>query len=264
MQHDGEHESERLDLDRADAYGQSFADVYDQWYAEVTDAQATAAFLSSRCDRGLVLELGVGSGRLAIPMTDAGMTVIGVDGSPAMLGRVPARPARRAGGGLSVIQADMRALPVRGRFDAILIAFNTLFNLAEEREQAQLLVDVATLLTSDGILVIEALDATPLLDGPRDSIGLRSSSDTGLVVTATQLNGDDQTMTGQHVEISDDGISLRPWRLRWLTSSQLDHLASEAGLELAERYGGWDNQPLTETSETHISVYRPHRGSEDR
>ena len=264
----------QVDLGRADAYGQSFADVYDHWYEGVTDAEATAEFAAARTSVGPILEIGVGSGRLAIPLAARGYSVIGLDGSAAMLAHVPKFGVPKFGvpkfavptadgsiaasaGRLHLVQADMRALPLSGRFGLVLIAFNTLFNLPSQSDQAGLLAAISRLLEPDGNLVIEALDASPLLAGPPDSVGVRTAGHDSVVVTATQLDPNQQTMTGQHLEIDGGGIRLRPWQLRWLTPDQLDGAAAEAGLGLVERYGSWAEDPFTESSETHISVYRP-------
>lgn len=255
---------EQLDLSRPDAYGRSFADVYDRWYTGVSDAEATARFVDDRAPDGPVLEIGVGSGRLATPLAALGRVVVGLDGSRDMLRRTPgpvgversASGASAEGGRLHLVQADMRAMPVSGGFGAVLIAFNTFFNLATEPEQRALLHDVRRLLGPSGVLIIEALDVTPLLAGPTDSLGLREAGPRGLVVTSTQLDRRRQVLTGQHLEITDAGVSARPWRLRWLTPAQLDELCGAAGLTLDARYGTWDREPFDGAGETHISVYR--------
>lgn len=251
-----------VDLQRADAYGHSFADVYDSWYQGVTDADATARFVFERCGDHAIVELGVGSGRLALPLARLGAHVVGLDASAPMLERAIGPAASLAAnpdfsGRLDLVHGDMRALPLRAPVGGVLIAFNTLFNLSSEAEQRSLLKQVHSLLTADGVLVIEALDLSSLLDGPAMSIGVRNTTETGLIVTATQLDAAEQTLCGQHLEIDDRGVSIRPWRLRWLTPVQLDAIAAEAGLGLAERYGGWSEEPFTPESETHISVYRP-------
>jgi hypothetical protein len=150
----------------------------------------------------------------------------------------------------------MRALPIRGPLGGVLIAFNTLFNLATEAEQRLLLDQIGGLLGDDGALVVEALDLSALVDGPANSIGVRTADERALVVTATQLDRRAQTLSGQHLEIGDNGVAIRPWRLRWLTPTQLDEAAVEAGLVLSERFGGWSEEPFTEHCDTHISVYR--------
>lgn len=246
-------QTDHIDLDQADAYGRSFADVYDRWYDGVSDARATAAFVAARCDDATIVEIGVGSGRLATPLADLGCTVVGLDASVTMLRQV------QRDGAVHLVMADMRALPFRNPVGAVLIAFNTLFNLASEDDQAAMLAAIAPLLTADGRLIIEALDVTPLLGGPSDSIGVRSRDDDGVVVTATQLDQDSQIMIGQHLEITSAQISIRPWRLRWLTPQQLDRLSEAAGLELVDRFGSWCEDPFTEESDTHISVYRRRR-----
>lgn len=242
--------TDHLDLSRADAYGRSFADVYDLWYHSVSDAAATAAFVGSRCT-GPVLELGVGSGRLARPLADLGLAVIGLDGSAEMLQRC----TEEGDNGISLVRADMRTLPFNGRIGAALIAFNTVFNLATEDDQLSLFIELRRLIGTTGVVIVEALDVSPLLSGPAQSIGLRETDGRRTVVTATNLSKPDQVVDGQHLEISDEGISVRPWRLRWMTPDQMDDMAAAAGLVRTERYRSWDEQPFTDGSETHISVY---------
>ena len=148
---------------RPDGYGESFAEVYDEWYGKITDEIATAKFVAERCNELPVLELGVGTGRLAEPLCRAGVSVVGIDASAAMLARCA---ARGLGLSLSLIQADMAALAVRGRFGAALIAFNTLFNLPSAAEQQLLFTQVHSLLDPDGVLIVEALDPAGLTDAP--------------------------------------------------------------------------------------------------
>ncbi len=242
-----------VDLHRGDAYGRSFADVYDRWYHGVSDADATARFVAGRCGSAAVLELGVGSGRLAGPLVDVGLRVIGLDASPTMLARCP-RPATGPGS-LDLVRADMRALPLAGEIGVALIAFNTLFNLAGPAEQQQLFHELAGLV-GHGAVIVEAIDTTPLSVGPDRSIGVREVDPDRVVVSATQVDRQAQTVAGQHLEIDHRGITVRPWRLCWLTPEQLDGVAAEAGFRLVERYRSWDELPFTDGDETHISVYR--------
>ena len=104
------------------SYGDGFADVYDEWYADVTDVEATTARLLQLVGPGgRVLELGVGTGRLAIPMTEAGLRVVGIDSSEAMLARLSERdPARR----VDVVLGDIAGALPTGPFDAVLVALD--------------------------------------------------------------------------------------------------------------------------------------------
>lgn len=234
-------------------YGDGFADVYDEWYGEITDAAATTAFLATRAVDGPVLELGIGSGRLAAPMQEAGLSVIGVDASDAMLARCQLQHPS-----ITTVRADLAHLPVRGPLGGALCAFNTLFNLPSEAAQQALFNTVASALSPGAPLVIEAITGRNLEAGPASSVGVSQLTVDQLVLSATVLDHEAQTITGQHVEISEaGGVRMRPWLLRWTTPNQLDRLASNAGLVLAERYGGWDGQPFNDDADSHVSVYQP-------
>lgn len=231
-------------------YGDGFADVYDQWYGEITDASATAAFVAARRADGPVLELGVGSGRLVPALEAAGCAVIGLDASAAMLAHCPES--------LATVRADLAVLPLKQApfAGAALCAFNTLFNLPSAEQQAGLLRQVADLLLADGVLVIEAITGTGLADGPPQSVGVSRMTTTELVLSATVLDAEAQTIQGQHVEIVDGGVTMRPWMLRWTTPEQLDAMAIAAGLSLVQRFANWDGAAYDDGSDMHISVYR--------
>lgn len=235
-------------------YGESFADVYDEWYGGITDAGATARFVAARADDGPVLELGVGSGRLVGSLLSEGCTVVGIDASEAMLAQALARFAGEPS--VSLVQADLGALPLaRPRsVGAALCAFNTLFNVASEDGQTELLTRVARLLRNDGCLVIEAI--TGLEAGPPGSVGVSRLDPDRVVLSATVVDHDAQTLRGQHIDITEAGIKLRPWHLRWATPDQLDAMAADAGLFRAEQYSDWQESPFTSTSPVRIAVYR--------
>lgn len=253
-------------VQRPELYGESFADVYDEWYGDVTDAEATARFVAARCGTGPVLEVGVGTGRLARPMAALGLSVIGLDVSAPMLARV-------AGGdraaGIALVRGDMRALPFgseRGGFGAVLIAFNTLFNLPTAASQRDLLGQVAPLLAGDGVVVIEAVDTTSLTAGPLRSLGVAGRRDDGVLVVGTNLDPERQTILGQHVELDASGVRLRPWFLRWSTPDQVDGYARRAGLVPVERCAAWDHpgrEGERDRTST-ITVYRSVRPRPDR
>ena len=245
-------------------YGDAFADVYDRWYATVTDGPATARFVAARCGAGPVLELGVGTGRLARPLLDVGVELVGLDASAAMLARCAA-----VVGPLPLIRADMAALPLRtgpGRgFGAVLVAFNTLFNLPTAQAQRGLLAELAPLLAPDGAVIVEALDAAVLAGTAGRSVGPGGGSaregpqgsPDSVTVAATDVDPAAQTITGVHLELDDGSVRARPWFLRWATVAELDRFALDAGLALVERCADWDGRPRTPGSEVHISVYRP-------
>lgn len=237
-----------------DGYGEHFAEVYDDWYGEITDAIGTARFVAQRCNDLPVLELGVGTGRLAEPLCEAGVSVIGIDASAAMLARCS---ARRLGPSLSLVQADLAALSLSGRFGAALIAFNTLFNLPSAAEQQRLFSQLRPLLEPDGIVIVEALDPAALAGAPARSIGPGPETADGLTVVATVIDEEAQTISGQHLALGPTGVQFRPWHLRWSTPAQIDGYATAAGFARTERYADWSLSPHSPSSEVHISCYRP-------
>ncbi len=243
----------------ATTYGERFADVYDDWYADVTDVAAcTAAIaeLAAAHGGGPVLELGVGSGRLALPLAARGVEVHGIDASAAMVDRLRAKPG---GDAVHVTIGDMAdlALVDPPPFSVVFVAFNTFFNLATEDDQRRCLQRVAELLAPDGVFLVEAFVPADVdgagVDG---SVTPRQLSVDEVVLTVSQRDRQAQTISGQHVHITEAGIRLRPWHLRYLTPAQLDGLASSCGLEVERRDGGWHGESFTDSSTVHITRYR--------
>ena len=214
------------------AYGDAFAEVYDKWYPDVTDAPATARFVAARCGSGPVLEIGVGTGRLARPLLANGLNVVGIDASAAMLSRCHAP-------GAHLLQADMTRLPLRGPFGAALIAFNTLFNVVTAEGQQAVFDEVSRVLAPDGVLIVETLDAAAFAGGAGTSIGVRSQHADGVTLVATDVRPAGQTIVGRHIELDHTGVKLRPWTLRWADAAEIDGYALAAGLEPAERFNHW-------------------------
>ena len=109
-------------------------------------------------------------------------------------------------------------------------AYNTFLNLDTEDAQRRCLAGCADLLAPDGAVVIEAYVPAPPEDVPRTSLDVAKVTTDAVVLTATEHDPIAQVVTGQHVELRDGTVRLRPWRVRYLTPEQLDALAAEAGL----------------------------------
>jgi SAM-dependent methyltransferase len=246
------------------SYGDGFADVYDDWYADVTDVAATVARMVEIAGEGArVLELGVGTGRLAVPMAEAGLRVVGVDSSEAMLAKLAERDIH---GRVESVRADMAdmadmadiagGLPA-GPFDAVLIAYNTIFNLIGDGEQQRLFQHVAARLEPNGAFLVEAFvpDFAPG-DGTSE-VGVRSMAVDHVVLSVSVNRPAEQLAEGQFVQFSESGgVRLRPWSIRWATPAQLDAMAAAAGLQLDERMADMSGAPFTDDSTQHVSIYR--------
>ena len=235
------------------AYGDAFADVYDDWYAGISDVEGTVDTVRRLAGGGPVLELGIGTGRLAIPLVDAGVEVHGVDASEAMVERLRAKPG---GAGIPVLLADAseRLPEVTGGYVVVLVAFNTFFNLTADGAQERCLELIASRLRPEGKVVIEAFvpndnlaaSGVDVTDVHADEVRLsvfRHDVPTGVVL-------------GSMVSISAAGVRLRPWAVRPRPPDQLDAMAADAGFELESRHGGWRDEPFGDESDRHVTVYR--------
>ncbi len=253
------------------SYGDAFADVYDDWYpASERTASAVASLARlARLARDdvpagptagtpAVLELGCGTGRLCLPLVDAGMAVTGIDASAAMLDRLRAKPG---GDQVEAHVGDMGHFELGdARFVLAFSAFNTFFNLATARDQAACFVTVAHHLGPGGRFVLECFVPPPATAGEpeavRDAIELRTLATDRVVLRISRQDPASQTISGQHVELSAGGVRLRPWHLRYAPPEELDAMAAAAGLELEHRWSDWDGTPFDELSADHVSTWR--------
>jgi SAM-dependent methyltransferase len=239
----------------AASYGDGIADVYDQWYADLGDTGALVelvARLAHRSGGDRVLELGVGTGRVAIPLADAGLRVIGVDASAAMLDRLNAADPH---GRVEVVHGDMVDDLPSGPFDVVLVAYNTLFNLPDAPRQRACIAAIAERLAPQGSLVLEAF--VPVDPAPsNDEITIRELRADRVVLAVTRHLGGEQRAEGQFVEITESGgVRLRPWSIRYAAPAELDDMAAVAGLRLVDRWAALPGEPFDDDSTRHTSVY---------
>ncbi|MGH2683927.1 MAG: class I SAM-dependent DNA methyltransferase [Actinomycetota bacterium] len=235
-------------------YGDSFADVYDEWYGEASDADATVAAVAALAAEagGPVLELGVGTGRLAIPLARRGLDVAGVDASAAMVERLLAKPA---GERVRVTVGSMQGPEPAGPFGVVFVAFNTFFNLPTESAQVACMRSVAARLHAGGVFAVETVVPGDQRPGGT-TLEVRTVELDRVVVVATAASDDGRTVTGHHIELAEAGIRLRPWRIRMVTPAELDAMAGGAGLRLVSEAADWSGSPFGEGSTTRVAIYR--------
>jgi SAM-dependent methyltransferase len=252
----------------ASTYGDRFADVYDEWYDDPAETAAVvdlvAALLDDGADRTAdgsdlgsphppaVLELGVGTGRLAVPLAELGFRVTGLDASARMLDLLAAKPG---GGAVEAVEGDMAGPLPDGPFDVVLVARNTLFNVTTADGQAACLAEVARVLAPRGRFVVEAFVPNDEV-GPTSSVEVRRITADRVLLFVDRHDPDAGEVWSSFVDIEPAGITLRPCHIRYLSPEALDAMAAGAGLALDHRLGGWDGSPFDETSTHHVSVYR--------
>lgn len=235
------------------SYGDGFADVYDDWYLGISDVDTTTAVLFELAEGGRVLELGVGTGRLAVPLAARGLEVHGIDSSQAMLDVLR---SKAAGGSVRVHVGDMVTQLPAGQFSLVFVAYNTFFNLLDEQRQQRCMSAVADRLTDGGAFVVEAFVPDPNHD-PTSGVEVKSVTADRVVLSVSTSDPDAQRAEGQYIDITEaGGVRLRPWAIRWATPAQLDEMAGAAGLVREERWAAFDRSEFVTDSERHVTVYR--------
>jgi SAM-dependent methyltransferase len=233
-------------------FGERVASRYDEDTA-ISDPAVVgpvADLLAQLAGDGAALEFGIGTGRIAFPLAERGVGVAGIDSSEAMVARLRAKPGAER---IDVAIGDFATTRVEGEFSLVYLVFNTIFNLVTQDAQVACFENAAAHLRKGGRFVIETgvpgLQSLPLgqtiIPFRADPDGV--SFDVYDVVT--------QRFTSQHYVIVDGRLEAFPVELRYAWPAELDLMARIAGLRLEHRWAGWQREPFTSLSRSHVSVY---------
>lgn len=234
-----------------ETYGQRIAGVYDTLYETVDEG--APQLLADLAGAGRALELGIGTGRVALPLQERGVEVQGIDASEAMVARLRHKPG---GDKIAVTIGSFAGVPVEGPFSLVYVLFNTFFALLTQEEQVDCFANVARRLGPGGNFLIEAF-VPDLQRFDRGQTVRATSVDVDAVhLETTKWDPLTQQVTSQHVVLGEGGVRLYPVTLRFAWPSELNLMARLAGLELAQRWENWQRAPFTGKSQKHISVYR--------
>jgi SAM-dependent methyltransferase len=235
-----------------ETYGESYAESYDEWHGVLEEASVeTLAGLAGV--GGRALELGVGTGRVAIPLAGAGVEVHGIDASPAMLARMRAKPG---GERVRVTVGDFAGVEAEGEFALVFVVFNTFFMLLTQEEQVRCFRNAAARLAPGGVFVVEAFVPDLARYEGGQAVRTTSIADGQVSLEVTKLDAARQHLSSQRVVLGGSaGVRLFPIQLRYAWPSELDLMARLAGLSLRERWGGWRREPFDSHSVKHVSVY---------
>ena len=233
-------------------YGDRIAEVYDRRHGGLDPLLVPV--LAELARGGPALELGIGTGRVALPLQALGVRIAGVDASEAMVGKLRAKPGGRD---LPVTFGSFAEVPVEGRFPLVYVVFNTIFALLTQAEQVRCFASVARHLTADGVFVVEAFVPDPARFHGRQAVRAVDVGQDAVGLEVTLVDPSLQLVTSQYTVIGPPGIRLYPVRIRYAWPSELDLMAQLAGLRLKARWAGWDRRPFTAESTTHVSVYKP-------
>jgi len=226
---------------------------YDETSAEMFDPEVVdpvVDLLVELAGSGRALELGIGTGRIALPLAERGVPVHGIELSNAMAAKLRAKPG---GEGIAVTIGDFATTTVDETFSVAYLVFNTILNLTTQAAQVACFQNVAAHLEPGGCFVIEVgvpgLQELP--PGETFRVFHVSENRWGF----DEYDVANQGLISHHFEIVDgraDRLSI-PFRYAW--PSELDLMAQLAGMTLRERWSGWKREPFTSDSDKHVSVW---------
>jgi SAM-dependent methyltransferase len=237
-------------FDPLQSFGPEIAARYDD--TSRGDEDETVAFLAGLAGSRPVLELAIGTGRIALPLASRGIEVEGIEQSAAMIARLREKPG---GADLRVVQGDMAVdAGPGGPYGLVFLVFNTIGNILTQDGQVACFENAARQLLPDGVFVVEK--QVPWFSVPREQfVNAEYVGADAVVLDVNRYDPSTQILSENHVRISADGIRMGPIAQRLVTPGELDLMARIAGLRLVDRWGGWQGEPFTAASTRHVSVY---------
>ena len=236
-----------------DHFGESVAARYDEDEAqmfEVSELEPAVDFLAAAARGGAALELGIGTGRVALPLARRGVRISGIDLSEAMVARLRAKPGAEE---IGVAIGDFASTRVEGSFSLAYLVFNTIMNLTTMDAQIACFQNVASHLEPGGCFVIEV--GVPALQWLPPGETIRAFE-----VTPTYLGFDEYEIASQrqvshHYTVRDGTLNVVSVPFRYVWPAELDLMARLAGMTLRERWEDWTRRPFTSSSMGHVSVW---------
>ena len=236
-----------------ESYGRAWAADYDALFETRDNTGEVAGFAAALAPGGRLLELGVGTGRLAVPLAGAGLRVTGVDASTDMLDRLRARPGSER---IEIIEGDFASVDAGEPYDIVLIAFSTLFLMTSQAGQLACLANARRHLLANGTLIVEAFvpDHSRWVRGQNVAV---SRLDADRVTIKLSVHDPvEQLITTQDVSIDSGGATFRPNVLRYVWPAELDAMALASGLRLTQRTADWAGSAFTAQSTSHVSLFK--------
>ena len=235
-------------------FDERIANGYESKWANLFDPEVVnpaVSFLADLAGTGTALELGIGTGRLALPLSQRGVPVHGIELSPAMVAQLRAKPDSDD---IGVTIGDFATTRVAGTFRLAYLVRNTIMNLTTQDEQVACFRNVAAHLEPGGCFVIEVIVPALRQLPPGETVR-------AFTVTPTHLGFDEyvdlaaQISFSHHYWVVDGQLETFSAPFRYVWASELDLMARLAGMTLRERWSDWNREPFTSDSRNHVSVW---------
>jgi SAM-dependent methyltransferase len=235
-------------------FGQRIAEIYDTRWAylfEPTVLDPAVNFLAELAGPGAALELGIGTGRVALPLSQRGVRVHGIDLSPEMVAQLRAKPDANK---IGVTVGDFATTSVDGTFALTYLLRNTIMNLTTQDGQVECFRNVASHLEPGGWFVIEVM--IPELQRLPPGETFRPFAVTPAHLGFDEYNTATQGLVSHHYWTENEKVEAYSVPFRYVWPSELDLMARLAGMTLRERWSNWNREPFTNDSQSHISVWQ--------
>jgi len=235
------------------AYGRGIAEDYDRLYRSIVDTEAAVDRLIALAGGGPVLEMGIGTGRLALPMHRRGLEVAGIEGSTEMVEVLRRKPG---GEQVKVVVGDFADTRVPGDFSLVVLALHTIFGLPTPERQICCFANAARHLGRGGRFVVEArvVHASDFVDG--QAVQSRFSGEDHVELQVQRFDPVSQRMRVSNIHLADGRpVRMNSFSNQYTTPRELDLMARMAGLLLAARWSDWEGGAFTGSSRRHVSVY---------
>ena len=226
---------------------------YDESAAETFDPAVVdpiVDLLAELAGDGSALELGIGTGRIALPLALRGVPVHGIELSNAMAARLRAKPG---GDNIGITIGDFATTTVDGTFAVAYLVFNTIMNLTTQEAQVACFRNVSAHLEPGGCFVIETAVTELQRLPPGETVRAFHVSDTKWGFDEYDVAR--QGLTSHHFELVDGRVERQSIPFRYVRAAELDLMAELAGLKLRDRWGGWQREPFTSESDQHVSIW---------
>jgi SAM-dependent methyltransferase len=236
-----------------DHFGERVAERYDESTAELFEpavVEPVVELLFGLAGDSAALELGIGTGRIALPLARRGVRVHGIDLSEAMVARLRAKPGAEQ---IGVTIGDFATTTVEGRFSLAYVVFNTIMNLTTQDEQVACFRNVAAHLEPGGCFVVEVMVPALRVLPPGETFHAFDVSEGHLGFDEYDVAN--QGLISHHYRLVDGAYERLSMPFRYVWPAELDLMARLAGMTLRERWGGWAREPFTSESTMHVSVW---------
>ncbi len=240
-------------MDEDGYFDERIAESYDESDAEMFDVAVLGPvidLLAEIAGDGRALEFGIGTGRIALPLSQRGVPVHGIDMSKAMVAKLR---AKSGGDDIGVTIGDFATTTVEGSFSLCYLVYNTIMNLTTQAAQVACFRNAAAHLESGGCFVIEVMIPELRRLPPGETFRAFHGSESSWGIDEYDVAT--QGLTSHHLDMVDDRVERFSVPFRYVWPSELDLMAELAGMTLRERFGGWRREPFTSESRTHVSVW---------